>query len=154
MRPGLSTSDRRLVSRVRVGSSKILHEMQVGFGGLRRCRGRTTGQNNHQPRGIGSNRLAGYTIHAVSREIADEVLRAASIGSDVPAWRAALMFYGVRAFAARYWEPDERQHDQRTGFERASARKFEESGRRVPCNSPTTAEFVVRDEVSRVKRAA
>jgi hypothetical protein len=41
--------------------------------------------------------------HPVPRAMADAVLREASIASGVPAWRATLMFYGVRAFGGSHW---------------------------------------------------
>lgn len=45
-----------------------------------------------------------YTApHPVPRAMADAVLREASLISGVPAWRAALMFYGVRAFGGSHW---------------------------------------------------
>lgn len=44
--------------------------------------------------------------HPVPRAVADAVLREASLVSGVPAWRAALMFYGVRAFGGSHWGPD------------------------------------------------
>ncbi|CAG4889211.1 DUF1353 domain-containing protein [Paraburkholderia gardini] len=44
-----------------------------------------------------------YSFHWVPRNIADAVLREASLVSGVPAWRAALMFYGVRVFGASHW---------------------------------------------------
>jgi hypothetical protein len=48
-----------------------------------------------------------YTApHPVPRAMADAVLREASIVSGVPAWRAALMFYGVRAFGGSHWVAD------------------------------------------------
>lgn len=48
-----------------------------------------------------------YTApHPVPRAMADAVLREASIASGVPAWRAALMFYGVRIFGGSHWGSD------------------------------------------------
>jgi hypothetical protein len=44
-----------------------------------------------------------YSFHWVPRNVADAVLREASLVSGVPAWRAALMFYGVRAFGWSHW---------------------------------------------------
>lgn len=44
-----------------------------------------------------------YTYHWVDRATADAVLREASLLTGVPAWRAALMFYGVRAFGWSHW---------------------------------------------------
>jgi hypothetical protein len=44
-----------------------------------------------------------YSEHPVPRDIADAVLREASLVSGVPAWRAALMFYGVRLGGASHW---------------------------------------------------
>lgn len=44
--------------------------------------------------------------HTTSREMADYILQEASIVSGVPAWRAALMFYGVRVFGGAHWGPD------------------------------------------------
>lgn len=44
-----------------------------------------------------------YSFHWVPRDVADEVLREASLVSGVPAWRAALMFYGVRLFGGSHW---------------------------------------------------
>ncbi|POM15729.1 Protein of uncharacterised function (DUF1353) [Burkholderia cepacia] len=45
-----------------------------------------------------------YTApHPVSREIADAVLKEASIASGVPAWRAWLMWAGVRIGGAAHW---------------------------------------------------
>ncbi|GJH22435.1 DUF1353 domain-containing protein [Caballeronia novacaledonica] len=37
-----------------------------------------------------------YTFHPVTRDVADAVLREAAIVSGVPAWRAALLWAGVR----------------------------------------------------------
>jgi hypothetical protein len=37
-----------------------------------------------------------YTAHPVTRDVADTVLREAAIASGVPAWRAALLWAGVR----------------------------------------------------------
>jgi hypothetical protein len=37
-----------------------------------------------------------YTFHPVTRDVADAVLREAAIASGVPAWRAALLWAGVR----------------------------------------------------------
>jgi hypothetical protein len=37
-----------------------------------------------------------YTQHPVTRDVADAVLREAAIASGVPAWRAALLWAGVR----------------------------------------------------------
>lgn len=44
-----------------------------------------------------------YSEHPVARDVADAVLREASIVTGVPAWRAALMFWGVRAFGWSHW---------------------------------------------------
>jgi hypothetical protein len=44
-----------------------------------------------------------YSEHAVARDVADAVLREASLVSGVPAWRAALMFWGVRALGWSHW---------------------------------------------------
>lgn len=44
-----------------------------------------------------------YSEHAVARDVADAVLREASLVTGVPAWRAALMFWGVRAFGWSHW---------------------------------------------------
>ncbi|WGS52656.1 DUF1353 domain-containing protein [Paraburkholderia sp. D15] len=45
-----------------------------------------------------------YTEHPVSRDIADAVLREASLVTGVPAWRALLMWAGVRAFGWSHWD--------------------------------------------------
>jgi hypothetical protein len=37
-----------------------------------------------------------YGSHVVTRSVADAVLREAAIVSGVPAWRASLLYYGVR----------------------------------------------------------
>jgi hypothetical protein len=37
-----------------------------------------------------------YTFHPVTRDVADAVLREAALVSGVPAWRAALLWAGVR----------------------------------------------------------
>lgn len=47
-----------------------------------------------------------YSFHWVPRAMADAVLREASLVSGVPAWRAALMFYGVRVFGGSHWITD------------------------------------------------
>lgn len=44
-----------------------------------------------------------YSFHWVPRAVADAVLREASLVTGVPAWRAALMYLGVRAFGASHW---------------------------------------------------
>nr|WP_306456590.1 DUF1353 domain-containing protein [Paraburkholderia bryophila] len=44
-----------------------------------------------------------YTEHPVAREVADAVLREASLVTGVPAWRAFLMWAGVRAFGWSHW---------------------------------------------------
>ncbi|WP_027798222.1 DUF1353 domain-containing protein [Paraburkholderia dilworthii] len=44
-----------------------------------------------------------YSEHAVPRDIADAVLREASLVTGVPPWRAALMYWGVRAFGWSHW---------------------------------------------------
>jgi hypothetical protein len=44
-----------------------------------------------------------YSTHLVTRDVADAVLREASLLTGVAAWRAALMFYGVRAFGWSHW---------------------------------------------------
>ncbi len=44
-----------------------------------------------------------YTAHPVTRDIADAVLREASIATGVPAWKADLMYEGVRLFGATHW---------------------------------------------------
>ncbi|VXB26116.1 conserved hypothetical protein [Burkholderia sp. 8Y] len=49
-----------------------------------------------------------YASHPVTRGVADSVLREASLATGVAKWRARLMFYGVRLFGARHWQPGER----------------------------------------------
>ncbi len=49
-----------------------------------------------------------YSTHPVSRKIADAVLREAAIVSCVPAWRAWLLWAGVRAFGWSHWKSTER----------------------------------------------
>jgi hypothetical protein len=44
-----------------------------------------------------------YSTHCVTRSLADAVLREAAIASGVPAWRAALMWAGVRVFGGAFW---------------------------------------------------
>lgn len=44
-----------------------------------------------------------YSGHAVARDVADAVLREASLVTGVPAWRADLMYWGVRAFGCFHW---------------------------------------------------
>ncbi len=44
--------------------------------------------------------------HPVARPMADAVLREASLVSGVPAWRAFLMWAGVRLGGAAHWNPD------------------------------------------------
>jgi len=44
-----------------------------------------------------------YTTHEVARDVADAVLREASIASGVPAWRAWLMWAGVRVGGASHF---------------------------------------------------
>lgn len=46
-----------------------------------------------------------YTVHLVSRAVADAVLREASAVTGVPAWRRWLMFWGVRLGGASHWDP-------------------------------------------------
>lgn len=46
-----------------------------------------------------------YTVHPVSRAVADAVLREASAVTGVPAWRRWLMFWGVRLGGASHWDP-------------------------------------------------
>jgi hypothetical protein len=48
-----------------------------------------------------------YTIHPVRRDVADAVLKEASLLTGVPKWRAWLMWAGVRVGGAGHWEPDE-----------------------------------------------
>lgn len=48
-----------------------------------------------------------YTAHPVTRDIADAVLKEASLLTGVPKWRAWLMWAGVRLGGASHWEPDE-----------------------------------------------
>lgn len=45
-----------------------------------------------------------YSTQAVSREIADAVLREASELIGVPAWRRQMMWAGVRLFGGSHWE--------------------------------------------------
>lgn len=47
-----------------------------------------------------------YTTHEVSRADADAVLREAAQVAGVPAWRARLMWAGVRVGGAGPWEAD------------------------------------------------
>lgn len=50
-----------------------------------------------------------YTVpHPVSRDVADAVLREASIASGVPTWRAWLMWAGVRVGGDAHWGLDAR----------------------------------------------
>jgi hypothetical protein len=44
-----------------------------------------------------------YTSKLVARSVADAVLREASAVTLVPAWRRALMYWGVRAFGWSHW---------------------------------------------------
>jgi hypothetical protein len=48
-----------------------------------------------------------YTFHWVTREVADAVLKEASLLTGVPSWRAWLMWAGVRIGGASHWQPDE-----------------------------------------------
>lgn len=50
-----------------------------------------------------------YTTHQVPRETADAVLREALLVGDEPAWRAWLMWAGVRVGGAHPWEADGQQ---------------------------------------------
>jgi hypothetical protein len=44
-----------------------------------------------------------YTTHAVSRDVADAVLREASAATKVPGWRRWIMWTGVRVFGGSHW---------------------------------------------------
>lgn len=44
-----------------------------------------------------------YSSHAVSRQVADGVLREASAVTQVPRWRRWIMWVGVRLFGASHW---------------------------------------------------
>lgn len=44
-----------------------------------------------------------YSTHMVPRDVADGVLSEASRASGVPAWRASLMWAGVRLFGSSHW---------------------------------------------------
>ncbi|WP_250538175.1 MULTISPECIES: DUF1353 domain-containing protein [unclassified Caballeronia] len=48
-----------------------------------------------------------YTTHPVAREVADAVLKEASLLTGVAKWRAWLMWAGVRVGGASHWTPDE-----------------------------------------------
>ena len=45
-----------------------------------------------------------YGAHITTREVADAVFREASIVTGVPAWRAWMMWAGVRAGGASHWD--------------------------------------------------
>jgi hypothetical protein len=46
-----------------------------------------------------------YSTHAVTRTVADAVLKEASLLTGVPKWRAWLMWAGVRLGGASHWQP-------------------------------------------------
>ncbi|WP_250538840.1 MULTISPECIES: DUF1353 domain-containing protein [unclassified Caballeronia] len=48
-----------------------------------------------------------YTMHPVTRDVADAVLKEASLLTGVPIWRAWLMWAGVRVGGASHWQPNE-----------------------------------------------
>jgi hypothetical protein len=45
-----------------------------------------------------------YTTHPVARNVADAVLKEASLLTGVPKWRAWLMWAGVRLGGASHWQ--------------------------------------------------
>lgn len=47
-----------------------------------------------------------YTTHPVDRATADAILREASAVTGAPAWRAWLMWAGVRVFGGAHWVSD------------------------------------------------
>lgn len=44
-----------------------------------------------------------YTTHEVCRRVADAVLREAAVVSNVPRWRAWMLWAGVRLFGRMHW---------------------------------------------------
>jgi hypothetical protein len=45
-----------------------------------------------------------YSMHDVTRETADLLFHEALLATDVPTWRAALMYAAVREFGLSHWE--------------------------------------------------